>query len=141
MWSCSGVLYHIPNPLHLLLALKRITGEHLVLTSVVARSQYPHVAGPLRVPEVACLFLPALEGTEKEAVADYWKDLVGDGAVGLTRENPTWRIEDFGPWWWLPRPAALWALCRTAGFHLLEEGEFWGGDAVTLLLSTRPTKK
>lgn len=68
---CSGVLYHVPEPLRLLLALKRLTREHLVLTSVVARSEYPHAAGLLRVPEAACLFLPALEGAEKEAVGGH----------------------------------------------------------------------
>lgn len=138
---CSGVLYHIPEPLRLLLSLKRITREHLVLTSLVARSEYPHAAGPLHVPEAACVFIPALEGAEKEAVANYWQGLVGDGAVGLTRENPTWRLEDFGPWWWLPRPAALRKLCQTAGFSLVETAEFWEGNAYTLLLSARPEEQ
>ncbi|MDD2677406.1 MAG: class I SAM-dependent methyltransferase [Methylacidiphilaceae bacterium] len=135
---CSGVLYHVPEPMRLLLALKRIARHHLVLTSLVARSEYPHKGGTLRVPDAASLFIPALEGPEREAVAGYWKNLVGDGAVGLTRENPTWQLEDFGPWWWLPRPRALRALSRSAGFYLIEEREFWEGNACTLLLSARP---
>ena len=134
---CSGVLYHIPEPLRLLIALKRITREHLVLTSLVARNEYPHAAGPFRVPEGACLFVPALDGIKKEEVADYWKGLVGDGAVGLTRENPTWRLDDFGPWWWFPRPGALRVLCQMVGFRVVEVAEFWEGNAYSLLLSAQ----
>ncbi|MGD9897380.1 MAG: methyltransferase domain-containing protein [Candidatus Methylacidiphilaceae bacterium] len=135
---CSGVLYHMPEPLRLLLALKQITREHLVLTSVVARSEYPHSTGSFHVPEAACLFIPALERSEKEAVAEYWKGFVGDTAVGLTRENSFWRVEDFGPWWWLPRPEAVRALCQAAGFTVLEQVGFWDGNATTLLLSALP---
>lgn len=138
---CSGVLYHIPEPLRLLRALRTITQEHLVLHSLVAREEYAHAEGSLRVPDAACLFLPALAGSEQEAVSGHWRGRVGDGAVGLTRENPTWRTNDFGPWWWLPRPSALRTLCRVAGFTVLEDVEVWDGDAMTVLLAARSNDK
>ncbi|QSR84388.1 methyltransferase domain-containing protein [Methylacidimicrobium sp. B4] len=132
---CSGVLYHIPEPLRLLRALHRITQEHLVLHSLVARGEYALAEGSFRVPDAACLFIPALAGSEQEAVSGHWRRLVADGAVGLTRENPTWRMNDFGPWWWLPRPSALRMLCQIAGFTVLGDAEGWDGNAMTLLLA------
>ena len=131
---CSGVLYHLPEPLRLLRALRKAAREHVVFTSAVTATTIENAAGTLRIPDSAALFVPALSGTEREILRAHWEPVLGDGAHGITKDVPRWRIEDFGPWWWLPTPAALKAMCEAAGFRVRDQGFFWNDNAFTQLL-------
>ena len=75
-----------------------------------------------------------LSGAEREILRAHWEPVLGDGAHGITKDVPRWRIEDFGPWWWLPTPAALKAMCEAAGFRVRDQGFFWNDNAFTQLL-------
>jgi len=94
---CSGVLYHMPNPLQLLIALCKITREHLLLNSVITATRVESDVGVLEVPHAASLFVPALEGRERAILKSYWERFVGNGAVGLTSETTPWQLDDFSP--------------------------------------------
>jgi SAM-dependent methyltransferase len=132
---CSGVLYHLPEPLRLLRALRKAAREHVVFTSAVTATTISNAAGTLRIPDSAALFVPALSGAEREILRAHWEPVLGDGAHGITKDVPRWRVEDFGPWWWLPTPAALSAMCEAAGFRVLDRGFFWNDNAFTQLLA------
>jgi hypothetical protein len=134
---CSGVLYHLPNPLQLLGALRKITREYLVLTSAVIATRIDNEQGALEIPQAASLFVPALQGQERKVLQAYWQRFVHDSALGLTREFASWRSDDFAPWWWLPTVEALKAMCMTAGFYAHAGAYFWNGNAYVLLLSVR----
>ena len=134
---CSGVLYHMPEPMRFLRALRKITREALVLTSAVTATRVEGVKGILELPAAAMLCIPALQGREREIVQAYWQGIVGDGAFGLTREVAEWSFEDFGPWWWLPTAEALRAMCEVAGFQHEAGAPSWNGNAYTLRLSVR----
>ena len=134
---CSGVLYHMPEPVRFLRALRKITGETLVLTSAVTATRVEGEKGVLEIPAAAMLCIPALRGREREIVQSYWQGIVGDGAFGLTRQLPEWDPEDFASWWWLPTPDALTALCEAAGFRYETGSPSWNGNAYTLRLSVR----
>jgi len=134
---CSGILYHMPDPIRFLVALRKITREFLVLTSVVTASQLKNQHGELRIPQAAVLFVPALQGQERATLQAYWQQFVGDNAIGLTQAVPTWRPDDYAPWWWLPTVDALRAMCRTAGFDPQEGDYFWNNNAYVQLLSVR----
>lgn len=134
---CSGILYHIPDPLRFLRALRSVTREFLVLTSVVTATRIANEQGSLEIPKSAALFVPALQGKERAIVQAYWKRVVGDGAIGLTQETEVWNLDDFAPWWWLPTVEALKALCMTAGFDFQEGGYTWNDNAYVQLLSVR----
>ncbi|MGE0683165.1 MAG: methyltransferase domain-containing protein [Candidatus Binatia bacterium] len=134
---CSGVLYHIPNPLQLLLALRRITRKYLILTSSVTVTRIESAQGVLEIPRAAVLFIPALQERERAILKAYWERFVGINAVGLTSETVSWRLDDFSPWWWLPTVEALKAMCETVGFHCLDGSPFWNDNAHILLLSVR----
>ena len=133
----SGVLYHMPEPIRYLIALRKITQEYLILTSAITRTRIESETGTLSLPEAAVLFVPALDGTEKAVLAAQWQPIVGTGAIGITRDEHDWRFDNFGPWWWLPTPKAMEAMCRVAGFHVLDGDYTWSGNAYTVLLSTR----
>lgn len=131
---CSGVLYHAPDPLRLLEALRRLTRSHLVLSSSVIPGVIANDEGELHVPDAAALFVPALTGRDRAILRAHWWPIVQDGAIGLTRDLDRWRPGDFGPWWWLPTVPSLEAMCRASGFHVREVAPHWRGYAATLLL-------
>jgi hypothetical protein len=95
----SGVLYHMPDPIRYLIALREITQEHLIPTSAITPTRIESEAGFLDMPEAAVLFLPALDGTEKAILAAHWRPTGGTGAIGITRDEHDWRFDNFGPWW------------------------------------------
>lgn len=134
---CSGVLYHMPEPFRLLTALRKITREYLVLTSTVTAVTVKNNQGVLHVPPSAVLFLPALQPEERVILKAHWQKFVGDGAIGLTSEAPAWNLDDFAPWWWLPTPQALEALCTSAGFQCQERAFLWHQNAYAQLLAVR----
>jgi len=135
---CSGILYHIPDPLRFLRALRAVTRESLVLTSVVTAARIANEQGTLEIPRAAALFVPALQERERAILQTYWRRFVGNDALGLTRETTAWRTDDFAPWWWLPTVEALQALCMAAGFERQEGGYTWNNNAYVQLLSVRP---
>jgi Methyltransferase domain len=130
---CSGVLYHMPDPIRFLCALRRLTGEHLILTSSITADLIANEAGILRVPSGSALFIPALTPPELAVVRADWLPLVGENAGGITCPA-TWRADDFGPWWWLPTIGALKAMCEAAGFRVLDGQTVWDDHAYTVLL-------
>lgn len=130
---CSGVLYHMPDPLRFLAALRTITRRHLVLTTSITSDVVKNSAGELRVPAGSALFIPGLSPSELAVVREDWLPLVGENAGGITCPA-TWRVDDFGPWWWLPTITALEAMCAAAGFHVVDGEKLWADHAYTVLL-------
>jgi hypothetical protein len=133
---CSGVLYHMPDPMRFLTALRRLTREYLVLTSSITADLIANESGILRVPSGGALFIPALTPTELAIVRADWLPLVGENAGGITCPA-VWRADDFGPWWWLPTIGCLKAMCEAAGFRVLDGETLWNDHAYTVLLETR----
>jgi SAM-dependent methyltransferase len=132
---CSGVLYHHPNPLVMLAALRRITRKHLVLTSAVTQTVIENEYGRYEIPPSGVLFVPALSEKEREIMKTYWQKQ-GVSALGLT-EGCEYSVDEFAPWWWLPTPTAMAAMCGTVGFKMEDGGPTWGGNSYTLLLSAQ----
>ena len=131
---CSGVLYHMPEPVRFLCALRKMTRKALILTSAITATRVKSKKGVLDIPEAAMLCIPALHGREREIIQSYWYDIVGDSAFGLTQDIPAWDTEDFGPWWWLPTAEALRAMCESTGFRHETGALTWSGNAYSQLL-------
>jgi hypothetical protein len=133
---CGGVLYHAPDPIRLLQALRRITGEYLILGTLVTSTRVVTELGTVSVPESAGLFIPALQRREREILETYWRRFIGDGAGGLT--SPTvWDPGNYEPWWWLHTVPAVRAMCEVAGFTYLNTSPYWHDNACAMLLTTR----
>lgn len=132
---CSGVLYHHPNPLMMLAALRRMTREYLVLTSAVTQTVIENECGRYDIPPSGVLFVPALSEKERRITRAYWQKQ-GVAALGLT-EACEYSVDEFAPWWWLPTPTAMAAMCRTTGFKMEDGGPTWDGNSYTLLLSAQ----
>ncbi|GAX43515.1 tRNA (mo5U34)-methyltransferase [Tolypothrix sp. NIES-4075] len=129
---CSGVLYHHPNPMHLLATLRQITRQNLILTSSITQEVIENEKGCYQVPASGVIFVPALNNTEFNILKTYWEKF-GVRAQGLT-EKIVYNLNDFEPWWWLPTAFALARMCETAGFKVIDKGLMWNNNALTLLL-------
>ena len=130
---CSGVLYHHPNPLAFLAALRVMATRHLVLTSVILPEHVSNEHGEYHLPSSGVSFLPALSEGQRAVLGEYYRQ--SSGAIGAGLSTPyDYAVFDLEPWWWLPTPDALRAMCRAAGFRVRESALFWGGNALALLL-------
>jgi hypothetical protein len=131
---CAGVLYHHPHPLQILVGLHQITGKHLILTSAITQQVIENEWGRYEIPASGVIFIPTLDEVERAILKAYWQPyLYGSPIIGLT-EKAVFDINDFGPWWWLPTAYALEAMCKVAGFKVLDKGLTWKNNALTLLL-------
>jgi hypothetical protein len=131
---CSGVLYHHPNPVSLLEALRRITGQYLILTSAVTQEHILNELGSYDVPPSGVIFVPALNQGERDILWKFWRENAGAGGCYGISEPVKWDSRDFGPWWWLPTARAMLALAECVGFRVVESGATWNGNAHTALL-------
>lgn len=131
---CSGVLYHHPNPIWLLEALRRITTRHLILTSAVTQETISNKLGTFHIPKSGAIFVPALDERERSILSKYWLEKAGVGTCYGITETVRWDTREFGPWWWLPTPRAMLRMAECAGFRVLDSGPTWNGNAHTALL-------
>jgi hypothetical protein len=131
---CSGVLYHHPNPISILQALRQITGQYLILTSAVTQEHISNELGSYDLPPSGVIFVPALSERERDILWKYWRENAGAGGCYGISEPVQWDSRDFGPWWWLPTVRALLALAECVGFRVVESGGTWNDNAHTALL-------
>ena len=132
---CSGVIYHVPDPMRLLTALRKITREYLILSSAVTATEISNEAGVLNIPAATAIFVPALQQHERDILRAHWSPVVGDLAAGLTSDVASWKVNEFGPWWWLPTVDALKAMCMVAGLTVMAGAYYWNNNAYSLMLS------
>ncbi|MEG3971326.1 tetratricopeptide repeat protein [Microcoleus sp. T2B6] len=131
---CAGVLYHHPHPLQILVALRQITREHLVFTSVITQEVIENELGRYEIPASGVMFIPALDDAERALLTAYWRPYINNNQlIGIT-EKAVFDMNDFAPCWWLPTATALEAMCEVAGFKVLDKGLTWNNNALTLLL-------
>ena len=102
---CSGVLYHMPNPILTLTRLRRICCRTLILGSATIPEQ--------RWPQSA-VFFPYLRAGARRALT-YPS---ADQKIGLDTEFV--REWDYGNWFWGLTPSSVEAMLRATGFEVLE---------------------
>jgi hypothetical protein len=128
---CTGVIYHVPNPLFTLQRLRDLTRRYLVVGSMVMPDQIETGGGFLDLSDGACLFVPALSGRKREIVAAHFREL-GFPVMNINPEHPEplpfserGAITYGKPWWWLYTPATLVRMVETAGFKVIEWDWTW----------------
>lgn len=131
---CAGVLYHHPHPLQILTSLRQITGEYLILTSAITQEVIENERGRYEIPASGVIFIPALGEAERAILTAYWQQHTDGAPILGVIQKAVFDINDFGPWWWLPTASALEAMCKVAGFKVLDKGWTWNNNALTLLL-------
>jgi hypothetical protein len=130
---CSGIIYHVPNPLYTLTRLHALTTRKLLLVSMTVPERVVTDVGDISFAGGRTVFLPAVDESTKEILARYFQAL-GINLAGISDDqNPWTSLSAYGPWWWLWTPDTLSAMLRSTGFRVLETRETWAGRAHGLL--------
>jgi glycosyltransferase involved in cell wall biosynthesis len=133
---CSGVIYHLPEPLRMLRNLREISTERLVIGSMVVPEVIKNRAGKLDLRGGQALYVPSLNGGARAVVACHFEQL--DLHVhGITPNmDVQWSVDgrpNYGYWWWLITPHLLRSMVETAGFKVVAQSEEWKGRSIALL--------
>ena len=126
---CSGVIYHMPNPINAIHNMIRITGERVLLWSQVVPEQIANGRGSLRLRSGECLLVPALS---TEALAVLQEHYIGAGREEVTKGlNPREFVRAgeqllTGPWWWLYTAETFFRMCKL--FDHVEIERTWTTD-------------
>lgn len=103
---CSGVLYHVPDPIWTLKQLRRLTGDTLILTTAIVEE--------LAEPNGALLF-PYMDADARRRLSartNHRKTGIDDD--GFRPEK------GYGNWFWGMTPSCVLAMCRLAGLRATE---------------------
>lgn len=126
---CSGIIYHVPDPYRMLANLRKLTAEHLIITSMVVPEHIANAAGTLEFPADQAVFVPSLRERERAIIATHFDRLQLSVAAINTPLQEAWRWPDgtpnYGPWWWLMSPPYLRGLLEVSGFTIEDEGWSW----------------
>ena len=102
---CSGVLYHTPDPIHLLTRLRSICNETLILNT----ASIPDMPG---IKNTA-VFYPFLNKRQRKI----WDRGIGS-QKGIT--GPYEPQEGYGNWFWGMSPSCIESMLQCAGFEVKE---------------------
>jgi len=129
----SGILYHCPNPIQYLQALRSVTREHCIMTTASIPYKIQNSAGVLELTGGEVMFVPTMTDMQKAVFTEHY-----------VRKNrsPIWGINkpykfddtDYTPWWWLFTETALVGMAESAGWVVEDVRPNWGGRAHTMLL-------
>jgi SAM-dependent methyltransferase len=102
---CSGVLYHVPDPIWTLTQLRRLAGEALILTTAIVEE--------LDAPHGAVLFPFMDPATRRRLAARSPKRQVGIDTEFLPEKG-------YGNWFWGLTPSCVLVMLRLAGLRARE---------------------
>lgn len=132
---CSGVIYHLPNPINAIRNLISITRERLILTSAVVPERIANRAGTITLLPGQCLLVPALDAGQQAILREHFTAL-GAPAKGITRDG-TFVTErgtlHEGPWWWLFTTETLIRMCELFNISIEQTWSHNSGMAATVL--------
>lgn len=106
---CSGVVYHTPNPFHIISMLHSICKETLILTTT-------------SIPEMPCIknvavFYPYLPKKQR----GIWNRGVGEQKAITSPYEPK---EGYANWFWGMSPSCIESILQCAGFEIIERHIF-----------------
>lgn len=102
---CSGVLYHVPNPVLTLERLRSLCRGTLILSSATIAEQ---------VAPQSAVFLPYLDERARRALQ------YATHGVKIGMDTPFDPQASYANWFWGFAPSCVEAMARTAGFEVLE---------------------
>lgn len=109
---CSGVLYHVPNPLVTIECLRQLTAETLILSSATI----PEVPGI----ENASVFFPHLSSRARESFNRMYDATRTRGGMRFGLTTPFDAAKSYDNWWWGLTPSAIGAMLQVGGFRVTE---------------------
>lgn len=142
---CTGIVYHLPNPVAGVVNLCRIVKDLLIINTVIAPPVISNEHGRLEFPGNTTLFMPGLSETERLILHTYYQAKFNDPifmgidyiSPPLNAEDPSCPWFDNGeptcwPYWWLFTENSFTALVEMIGFKVIDAA-LWRNHALTLL--------
>jgi hypothetical protein len=126
---CSGILYHVPDPIHTLWQLRKLTKETLILTSATVPAVVENEKGRAAMTPGTAVFVPALSGRELGIYARHFEKL-GMRIEFLDGSTPQWisnafTTVNYGPWWWLFTEDYIHRMLEVCGLRVIAKQETW----------------
>jgi hypothetical protein len=106
---CAGVIYHTPDPLHMLMRLRAITGEILLLNT----ASIPEMFGIRN----GAIFYPYLPESQRKI----WNRGIGSQKAITGPYEPQ---EGYANWFWGMTPSCIESLLNVAGFEVVHRSVF-----------------
>jgi SAM-dependent methyltransferase len=132
--SCSGVIYHCPEPLHTLRQLRAITRETLILGTATMPETVSSPAGTVSVEPGAALLVPAMTQSQRAVLGQWVREVGAAQALGVNYPMQSdWALDDFGAWWWFFTRDYVAALLRVSGFEVETLASYWEGRGTLYL--------
>lgn len=124
MVHCSGLIYHVPDPVSLLLNLKAVANRYLILKSVVVPEIIKGKSDQLKL-DTGALFIPAVDDAQRQILWEYFES-IKIKVHGINGQPiPSWLGKNgmprTGPWWWLWTPAYMKHLLKAVELDVIDE--------------------
>ncbi len=133
---CSGILYHLPDPLILLRNLSKITNEYLILGSTTIPKEIIVDNNKLITKGAMSYFVPSLDSEQKDFFSKHF-DNEGIKVLGVNLgENYQWYFSDkpnYAPWWWLFTEEYIEKLLAIVRLEVIDKYESWKNKSHTFL--------
>lgn len=111
MVHSTGIMYHVPNPMHTLKNYRMITRKELIINTVIIPDRVTNSKGTLTFRPSTCLFMPALAGDDREILREHYQLKFGwdinkvspqindvDNAMPYLQSSGDY---SYYPYWWL----------------------------------------
>jgi len=145
---CTGIVYHLPNPVWGIENLSKIVKEYLIINTVIIPSRIKTECGSLEFYGSTVLFMPGLNSNERKILNSYYMKKfninINHMAPMLEAEKPDCPWFEDGkttcwPYWWLFTEKSFIALVKMMGFEILDTA-LWENHALTLLAKKKSNK-
>lgn len=131
---CSGVIYHCPNPVYTVSQLAKITNNILILGSTIIPPIIKNANGEIIIETGGGIFVPALNDSQREVIAKYFKEVGTSTIVGIDHPLQNgWSLEDYSAWWWLFTLDFVGGLLKACGFKVKYTYTEWEGRVAYFL--------
>ena len=90
--------------------------------------------GGWRAARPGMIFVPALDEQEQRVFLKHWIQTSAADLSESISERVAWDSSDFAFGGWLPTARTLLAMARCTGFRVVDCGQMWNGDALSVLL-------
>ena len=132
---CSGILYHVTDPLGLIRNLALIANEWLILGSMTIPDRVETRSGWLETRPGEMRLIPALDRHQRTILTEYFESKsirVGGLSTPEQERMSSSRTFKTGPWWFLFTPATMRAMCETVGLEVQRESMARNGSCTLL---------
>jgi hypothetical protein len=130
---CTGILYHVPDPVSTVRNLLTVVGRHLIVNTITVPARVENDEGALAFDGNVALFLPGTSERERRILDAHYRNRYGwtlddiaprlEGQPADTVKMPY--LEDgrpsCWPYWWLMTDDCVRSLLRLFGLRIVEE--------------------